>query len=136
MTPPRDRASSESFGRQRVTAAIRLHTLNLSAIGDRGVVVPRYDRGKLVPRILHVGVGGFHRAHMALYTDDAVGNGGDWGIRGVGQTSWGPTVFAICPDNSVARNLAEQLSTDPRWRGGRVQLARPLNSGAAVEIEE
>lgn len=58
------------------------------------------------------------------------------GIRGVGQTSWGPTVFAICPDNSVARNLAEQLSTDPRWRGGRVQLARPLNSGAAVEIEE
>jgi mannitol 2-dehydrogenase len=84
VTPPGDRASSESLGRQRVTAAIPLHTSNLSAIGDRGVVVPRYDRGKLVPRILHVGVGGFHRAHMALYTDDVVGNGGDWGIRGVG----------------------------------------------------
>jgi mannitol 2-dehydrogenase len=46
--------------------------------------VPRYDRSALVPRIVHVGVGGFHRAHMALYTDDVAADGGGWGIRGVG----------------------------------------------------
>jgi mannitol 2-dehydrogenase len=61
-----------------------LSQLTLPAIASLGVPVPRYDRGALVPRILHLGVGGFHRAHMALYTDDAAGAGGDWGIRGVG----------------------------------------------------
>jgi mannitol 2-dehydrogenase len=63
---------------------IPLRASNLSAIGDRGVAVPRYDRGALMPRILHLGVGGFHRAHMALYTDDVAAGGGEWGIGGVG----------------------------------------------------
>jgi mannitol 2-dehydrogenase len=67
-----------------VTDALPLRASNLSAIGDRGLAVPDYDRSALVPRILHVGVGGFHRAHMALYTDDVAGDRGDWGIRGVG----------------------------------------------------
>jgi mannitol 2-dehydrogenase len=57
---------------------------NLDAIHARGVPVPQYDRSALVARILHVGVGGFHRAHMALYTDDIAADGSDWGIRGVG----------------------------------------------------
>ncbi len=56
----------------------------LPAIASLGVPVPRFDRGSLVPRILHLGVGGFHRAHMALYTDDIAGGGSDWGIRGIG----------------------------------------------------
>lgn len=61
-----------------------VRTANLAAIHARGVPVPRYDRSALVPRILHVGVGGFHRAHMALYTDDIAAEESDWGIRGVG----------------------------------------------------
>ena len=48
------------------------------------MAIPRYDRAALTPRILHLGVGGFHRAHMALYTDEAAVGGGDWGICGVG----------------------------------------------------
>jgi mannitol 2-dehydrogenase len=67
-----------------VTDALPLRTSNLSAIGERGLAVPHYDRSTLAPRILHVGVGGFHRAHMALYTDDVAGDGGGWGIRGAG----------------------------------------------------
>jgi mannitol 2-dehydrogenase len=67
-----------------MTAPIPLRMSNLDAIHARGVPVPRYDRSALVPRILHVGVGGFHRAHMALYTDDIAAGGSDWGIRGVG----------------------------------------------------
>jgi beta-ribofuranosylaminobenzene 5'-phosphate synthase len=31
------------------------------------------------------------------------------GITGVGQSSWGPTIFALCPDELSARVLAEQL---------------------------
>jgi fructuronate reductase len=34
--------------------------------------------------ILHLGPGAFHRAHQAIYTEDA---GGDWGISGVTQRS-------------------------------------------------
>src|ERR1700739_4083699 len=34
--------------------------------------------------IVHLGVGNFHRAHQALYTEEAmVAAGGDWGICGV-----------------------------------------------------
>jgi mannitol 2-dehydrogenase len=64
--------------------ALRLSTSSLEAIERLGVAVPHYDRAALVPRILHLGVGGFHRAHMALYTDELAEAGGEWGIRGIG----------------------------------------------------
>jgi mannitol 2-dehydrogenase len=63
---------------------ITLGSSSLDAIGALGLPIPRYDRDALEPRILHLGVGGFHRAHMALYTDEVAAGGGDWGIRGVG----------------------------------------------------
>jgi mannitol 2-dehydrogenase len=56
----------------------------LPDIAARGVPVPTYDRRRLEPRILHVGVGGFHRAHLALYTHELAETGSDWGIRGLG----------------------------------------------------
>jgi len=64
--------------------AVRVAQSNLEAIGAQGIAVPRYDRSALAPRILHLGVGGFHRSHMALYTDELAAGGSDWGIRGVG----------------------------------------------------
>jgi mannitol 2-dehydrogenase len=64
--------------------AIPLSTTNLDAVEALGVGVPHYDRGALAPRILHLGVGGFHRAHLARYVDELAEGGGDWGIRGVG----------------------------------------------------
>jgi len=67
-----------------VRTAIPLRAANLDSIAALAVPTPRYDRNALVPRILHLGVGGFHRAHMALYTDEAAAGGSDWGIRGVG----------------------------------------------------
>src|SRR5204863_2243970 len=57
----------------------------LAEIARRGVPVPAYDRGRLVPRIVHVGVGGFHRAHLALYVHELATDGGDWGIVGLGM---------------------------------------------------
>ena len=61
-----------------------LSTSTLDAIEALGVGVPHYDRSTLVPRILHLGVGGFHRAHLARYVDELAEAGGDWAIRGVG----------------------------------------------------
>ncbi len=50
------------------------------------VAVPRYDRSAVRPGIVHFGVGGFHRAHEAVYLDDVLSSGRapGWGICGVG----------------------------------------------------
>jgi fructuronate reductase len=41
-----------------------------------------YDRTRLRPRIVHLGLGAFFRAHGALFTEDVLAEGGDWGIVG------------------------------------------------------
>lgn len=48
--------------------------------------LPAYDRSKLTPGIVHIGLGNFHRAHMAVYLDDlfAMGLCHDWAILGAG----------------------------------------------------
>jgi mannitol 2-dehydrogenase len=45
-----------------------------------------YDRSKVTVGIVHFGVGGFHRAHQAMYVDQLMeqGEAFDWGICGVG----------------------------------------------------
>ncbi|MDP3197476.1 mannitol dehydrogenase family protein [Tabrizicola sp.] len=50
------------------------------------VHLPAYDRSKLTPGIVHIGLGNFHRAHMAVYLDDLFGMGlnHDWAILGAG----------------------------------------------------
>jgi mannitol 2-dehydrogenase len=53
---------------------------------DAAVSVPRYDRAAVRTGIVHFGVGGFHRAHQAMYLDRLMDEGKalDWGICGVG----------------------------------------------------
>lgn len=48
--------------------------------------VPAYDRAAMSVGIMHLGVGGFHRSHQAMYLDRlmASGHGLDWALRGVG----------------------------------------------------
>jgi mannitol 2-dehydrogenase len=48
--------------------------------------VPPYDRDRLRTGIVHFGVGGFHRAHEAMYLDRLMTDGKalDWAICGVG----------------------------------------------------
>ncbi len=52
------------------------------------VARPEYDRTRTKAGIVHLGTGAFHRAHQAVYTDDAMGHsGGDWGIIGASLRS-------------------------------------------------
>ena len=52
------------------------------------VQAPGYDRAAQAAGIVHIGIGAFHRAHQAVYTDDAMGAGDrDWGIIGVSLRS-------------------------------------------------
>jgi mannitol 2-dehydrogenase len=48
--------------------------------------VPAYDRSRLRAGIVHLGVGGFARSHLAAYVDRLLGRGRaqDWAICGVG----------------------------------------------------
>jgi len=50
------------------------------------VAVPGYDRSKLTPGIVHIGLGNFHRAHQAWYLQRLMqqGKAMDWAIIGAG----------------------------------------------------
>jgi fructuronate reductase len=57
------------------------------------ILLPDYDRSAQKAGIVHFGIGAFHRAHQAVYTDDAMNAGArDWGIIGVSLRS--PAVAA------------------------------------------
>ncbi len=62
-----------------------LNSKTLGEIGSR-VAVPTYDRSAVTTGIVHFGVGGFHRAHEAMYVDRLLeqGKATEWGITGVG----------------------------------------------------
>ncbi|MDB5510725.1 MAG: mannitol dehydrogenase [Enterovirga sp.] len=49
---------------------------------------PAYDRSALRTGIVHLGIGAFHRAHQAVYTDDVLAAGDHaWAIRGASLRS-------------------------------------------------
>jgi mannitol 2-dehydrogenase len=58
----------------------------VSSLHHDGLAVPTYDRSRLRAGIVHLGVGGFHRAHQAMYLDRLMnaGQAYDWAICGVG----------------------------------------------------
>ncbi|KZM27458.1 Mannitol 2-dehydrogenase [Ascochyta rabiei] len=66
------------------TQSLRLNNANLSEL--QNATVPTYDRTNVKHGIVHVGVGGFHRAHLAVYVDSLLEQLRlkDWAICGVG----------------------------------------------------
>jgi fructuronate reductase len=75
---------------------------------------PAYDIGRLAVGMAHLGVGAFHRAHQAVFTDDAIeAAGGDWGIVGISLRR---------PDAAAALGPQDGLYTleirtaEPTWR--------------------
>lgn len=60
--------------------------LAASTLAQLPIPGPSYDRDQVRVGIVHFGVGGFHRAHQAMYLDRLLEQGvaGDWGICGVG----------------------------------------------------
>ncbi len=67
------------------TKPVRLSNATLSKLPD-GVDRPRYDRSKLTPGIVHIGLGNFHRGHQAWYLHRLMQQGlaHDWAIIGAG----------------------------------------------------
>lgn len=65
--------------------AMKLNESNLHTLSPE-VHIPAYRRDDLQQHTVHIGVGGFHRAHQALYLDDLLAVPGNerWGECGVG----------------------------------------------------
>src|SRR3954454_3155705 len=92
---------------------ITLSQAHLDDIALRGIPVPTYDRSRLEPRIVHIGVGGFHRAHFALYTHELAGDGGDWGIGGLGLLGQDGAMAAALGGQGHLYTLIEKGSGEP-----------------------
>jgi beta-ribofuranosylaminobenzene 5'-phosphate synthase len=54
------------------------------------------------------------------------------GVRGVGQSSWGPTVFAIVPEERAATELTTRLRLEAPWSAYQMLIAAIDNRGAIV----
>jgi predicted sugar kinase len=56
-----------------------------------------------------------------------------FGVSGVGQSSWGPTVFAIAANDEEAQRLVDWVRGQDYGRKCEITVARANNSGATIE---
>jgi beta-RFAP synthase len=57
----------------------------------------------------------------------------NWGVAGVGQSSWGPTVFALTANDDEAARLVDRLRDHPAANDCEITIVRPSNEGATIE---
>ncbi|CCQ13815.1 putative mannitol dehydrogenase [Rhodococcus sp. AW25M09] len=94
---------------------MKLRSNSLSEIHS-DVEVPTYDRSAVTAGIVHFGVGGFHRAHQAMYVDRLLerGEASDWGICGVGVLSHDRKMKEVMDQQDCLYTLALKHS-DGTW---------------------
>jgi mannitol 2-dehydrogenase len=92
---------------------LSLRQAHLAEIALRGIPVPVYDRARLAARIVHIGVGGFHRAHLALYTHELAAAGSDWGIVGLGLLPQDAEMAAALTGQDYLYTLIEKGNGEP-----------------------
>src|SRR5512132_3319608 len=86
--PLRARSARSRYGQQRSSVSSRPSSKLTDAsqvprllAGSKAVRLP-YDRSRVSPGIVHLGVGAFHRAHVAVYVDEVLKSDPSWGIIG------------------------------------------------------
>ncbi len=100
---------------------------------------PAYDRRDITEGILHIGVGGFHRAHQAVYVDDVIAETGDkqWGICGVGLLQHDSRIRdALVPQDCLYAVVERGpgAATEARVIGAMTSfLFAPANAEAVLE---
>jgi mannitol 2-dehydrogenase len=113
--------------------------LNQANLGSLSIPVPSYDRSRVTVGIVHFGVGGFHRAHQAMYVDQLMEQGKalDWGICGVGVMPFDLKMKEAMHAQDCLYTLVEKApdgSWEPRVIGSIVQyLYAPDDPEAVIE---
>lgn len=92
---------------------MKLNKQNLSQLAAT-VARPLYARADTRQGIAHIGVGGFHRAHQAFYTDALMnlGEGLDWSICGIGLRPEDRAVRDALAEQDYLYTLCELGDTD------------------------
>ena len=108
----------------------RLSTDTLPELRDR-LAVPEYDRSALRVGIVHLGVGGFHRAHEAMYLDRLMQQGAalEWAVCGVGVLPGDARMRDALTAQDCLYTLVEKAPDGtwaPRVVGSIVESARTL----------
>ncbi|HEY2225282.1 mannitol dehydrogenase family protein [Actinomycetospora sp.] len=101
--------------------------LNRATLSELSVPVPSYDRDALRVGIVHIGVGGFHRAHQAMYLDRlfAAGRDRDWALCGVGVLDADHAMGEVLHRQDELYTLVEKHadgSREPRVIGSMVEF--------------
>ena len=70
---------------EKTATSVKLSNATLGQL-PADILRPQYDRSKLTPGIVHIGLGNFHRAHQAWYLHRLMqaGLASDWAILGAG----------------------------------------------------
>jgi mannitol 2-dehydrogenase len=129
-----------------MTRPIPLSQATLGLIGERTlkhragrVPVPAYDRALVTPGVVPIGVGGFHRAHQAMYHDQLLNQGAalDWGICGVGMLPGDMRMRQVLHDQNGLYTLVLKHNDgtwEPRVIGSIVEyLDAPDDPEAVIE---
>jgi len=113
--------------------------LNQANLGSLSIPVPSYDRSQITVGIVHFGVGGFHRAHQAMYIDQLMEQDKalDWGICGVGVMPFDLKMKEAMQSQDCLYTLVEKAPDggwEPRIIGSIVQyLYAPDDPEAVIE---
>jgi fructuronate reductase len=94
---------------------------------------PLVDPRALGTGIVHLGIGAFHRAHQAVFTEEAVAAaGGDWGICGVTQRSRG-VLDQLRPQDGLYSVLVRGEGTTLRVAGAVRDLLFAAEEGQRLQ---
>jgi mannitol 2-dehydrogenase len=104
------------------------------------ISTPTYDRTRVRTGIVHIGVGGFHRAHQAAYLDRLMNDGKalDWGIGGIGLLAHDRRMHEVMSDQNCLYTLVVKHADgtlEPWVVGSIVQyLFAPDEPEAVLEL--
>ena len=117
---------------------MKLSNATLAQVPE-GVLTPAYDRSKLTPGIVHIGLGNFHRAHQAWYLHRLMQQGlaHDWAIIGAGVRPFDAaqrekllaqdcltTLIELDPSGTSAEIVGSMIDYLPIEEGNAALIAR------------
>lgn len=56
------------------------------------------------------------------------------GVAGVGQSSWGPTIFGLCPNQTIAEHVVAELRSAQSQASADIWISPACNTGADVVL--
>lgn len=114
------------------SSAPRLSEATRPLWSGRAAQVPHYRRDR-TPGVVHLGLGGFHRAHQALVFDRLLSQGDErWGVLGVGMTR--PDLVKALADQDGLYALQVHSAQGAHWQVPGALMAWSVASQRPQEV--